>query len=132
MYRVARYRRTKPCRFLRLTDRERDAVCNGCGGKGGWFNPPDYGFRASCDHHDFNYWLGGSEEDRRRADRQFRDAMMRDVRAAPLWRRPWLWGAAWRYYWAVRWFGGQFFLYHGGETEDQRWSRLERVVGASE
>jgi hypothetical protein len=63
-------------RFRDLEPEERALICNGCGGKGHWFNPPDWLFKASCDHHDFNYWLGHTEEDRRRADWQFYVAMV--------------------------------------------------------
>jgi len=46
-------------RFADLTQEMIEALhdteeMNGCGGKGGWLNPPDWIFSASCDHHDFN------------------------------------------------------------------------------
>jgi hypothetical protein len=113
-------------RFGDLVDEEKAAICNGCGGKGGWFNPPDYRFTASCDHHDFQYWLGWREEDRAKADAQFRAAMLRDARRAPWWGRWWSQGAAWRYYWAVRICGKKHFHYGLGErtVED-----LDREMG---
>lgn len=84
---------------------------NGCGGKGGWLNPPDWIFTASCWHHDFNYWLGGDEQARREADWQFYKAMLADTAAASWWKRPWYRMVAWSYYRAVRWFAKGFFNY---------------------
>lgn len=98
-------------RFVDLTPEERAIVCNGCGGKGLWLKPPDWLFKASCDHHDFNYWLGCTEEDRRRADWQFYLAMIEDTLSAPWWRRPFARARAWVYYTAVRLFAKSFFYY---------------------
>lgn len=118
------------CRWWSLSDRERAALGNGCGSKGGWFDPPDYLFTASCCHHDFNYWLGGSEADRAKADRQFLVAMLIDASRAPWWARWWLRGAAWRYYLAVRWFGARHFNYRRPESNQETWSRLERAMSS--
>lgn len=84
---------------------------NGCGGKGAWLNPPDWLFEASCDHHDFNYWLGGDEAARKEADWQFYQAMLADAAAASWWKRPWYKMVAWSYYKAVRYFASSFFHY---------------------
>ena len=109
-YKVPPERRKFPCRYRYLNSLERSELCNGCGGKGGLFNPPDYRFTASCDHHDFNYFLGWTKKDRKQSDVQFLGAMLQDSDTAPSWwRRYWLKGAAWRYYWAVRLVGGKFF-----------------------
>jgi hypothetical protein len=98
-------------RFKDLTEDEIAYICNGCGGKGGIFNPPDFLFTASCYHHDFNYWLGGSEEDRKRADTGFLNAMLLDARRVSglrMWFHLFL---AYLYYYGVRFFGGKFFHY---------------------
>lgn len=118
------HRKEQPLRWRNLLPEERRAITNGCGGKGGWFNPPDYLFTASCDHHDFNYWLGGTQEDRREADEQFYEAMRFDASLAPLWQRWWLYGAAWRYYVAVRWFGKKYFH----EGRERTWEDLEEAL----
>lgn len=110
-------------RYRNLNEVQRRFICNGCGGKGGLFKPPNYLFEASCDHHDFNYWLGFTEEHRKLADVQFLQAMLRDSRRAPWWKRWWLQGAAWRYYYAVRACGKRFFHYGDKERtrEDLEW-----------
>lgn len=84
---------------------------NGCGGKGGWIPVPDFMFTASCDQHDFQYWRGHTERDRKEADRAFLRAMKRDVSALKWWRRPTAYLVAQTYYRAVRLFGGKFFNY---------------------
>lgn len=99
-------------RFRDLTEDEISLLCNGCGGKGGPIDPPDWMFEASCNHHDFNYRLGGTEKDRLEADRQFRDAMLRDAeRAGNFFTRWWYRRMAHLYYRAVRAFGGKYFHY---------------------
>lgn len=93
-------------------------VLNGCGGKGSWLRPPSWLSFASCDQHDFNYWIGGDEAARALADRQFYDASLEDVRGFCWWRRPLARVRALAYYIAVRLFGNPFFR-HGVEREWQ-------------
>lgn len=94
---------------------------NGCGPKGGWVPVPEFIFTASCDHHDFNYWIGYTKEDRKKADKQFYNAMKEDcdeLRAEDglgriLYFRYRYW--SWLYYRAVRMLGGNFFHYAASE-----------------
>jgi hypothetical protein len=86
---------------------------------------PDFIFTASCNHHDFNYWLGCTEEDRKRADLQFYRAMKADVGRVAWFRRPLLHFLAWRYYRAVRRWGASAF--HYGSRERTR-EDLEREL----
>ena len=111
----------KVLKFRNLTDDQRAEICNGCGAMGGWFQPPDYIFTASCDQHDFNYWLGGGDAERKKADLQFYQAMKRDANSAPWWKRWFYKGAAWRYYTAVRAFGKKAFYYGPTRT----WEDIE-------
>ena len=142
-YTVPVERRSKKCRFRNLTQLEIKVICNGCGSKGGWFKPPDYRFRASCDHHDFNWWLGGNDLDRELADDKFLREMLHDAtfdrcgRRRPAWRRWWYKGAAYRYYYAVRirqsapvvkLIGKGTFNYHPPENTDEQWTRLEKYM----
>jgi len=98
-------------RYEHLTTPQRVRLCNGCGPKARWLPVPDFMFEASCDRHDFSYWLGATEDDRRIADYGFYLALCRDAdrHAAP--RRWWLRALAWSYYRAVRMFGGPCFHY---------------------
>jgi phospholipase A2-like protein len=127
-YKINAFRKALPLKWRNLYYSERAALTNGCGGKGGWFDPPDYCFKASCDQHDFNYWLGGDESDRQKADRQFLAAMLEDVRACPWWARPHCYLAAWRYYLAVRWFGASYFNFR---QTPPTWEDVEQVLSAS-
>lgn len=66
-------------RFSDLTPEQISVISNGCGPKGGFLKPPYAAFfKASCDHHDFNYWLGCTEKDRLKADTQFFECMKED------------------------------------------------------
>ncbi len=84
---------------------------NGCGAKGGWFRPPQWHSEATCDAHDVAYDIGGTEQDRRRADRELLNGMKRDASTRPWWQRPWYALQAWTYYRAVRWCGRPHFRY---------------------
>ena len=98
-------------KYADLTPTEKRFVCNGCGAKGRGAWVPDFMFTASCDHHDFNYWRGGNEAAREKADREFYEAMKRDVRRLSWYRRPLARFLAWRYYRAVRRWGRSAFFY---------------------
>lgn len=101
--------------WSKLSEEDREllraaGIINGCGGKGHWLDPPDWIFTASCDHHDFEYWRGGSEVHRAKSDWDFYQAMLDDVQDLYSWWHPKRhWGRlhAWAYYRAVRRFGGR-------------------------
>lgn len=83
---------------------------DGCGAKGGWFNPPEFFFEASCNQHDFYYWRGGFESDRLIADKAFYKFMLKDSeRAESYLTRKSHRLCAYLYYKAVRWFGKDSF-----------------------
>ena len=106
-------------RFRDLTDYQRQMICNGCGPKGGIIPVPQFLFHASCDHHDFNYFVGGHRFQRKKADLQFYREMLKDAGIDP-WYRFW----AQVYYRAVRWFG--IFHFHWGTQRDL--NDLERIM----
>ena len=99
-------------RYRHLTRQQINFISDGCGKKGGFLNVPDFIFTASCDQHDINYWIGGTKEDRAKADRQFYQAMLNDANAYP-WYNRWRYKVlAWLYYKSVSLFAASFF-YHG-------------------
>ena len=98
-------------KYSQLTDKQKKAICNGCGGKGGWVKPPNFLFKASCNQHDFYYWRGGSEEDRLKADDSFYEAMLVDVSCSV-----WYKTVAYIYYIAVRLCGSKYFNYGAMKT----------------
>ena len=100
-------------RYADLTEAQKTLICNGCGPKGGWVPVPDFLFHASCDHHDFNYWLGHTEGDRRKADHQFLVAMLKDAGDDEA-----LQTLAITYWLAVRVFGGACFHYAAKERDE--------------
>lgn len=122
-YRVPKTRRTKPCRFRNLIPIEVQELTNGCGGKGGWFKGPGDLFCRACKHHDFNYWLGGTEDDRLKADWQFYIHMCEEAAShRSWWTKTRKKALAWIYYRAVRHFGSRYFVYN---PKQDAWTRLE-------
>jgi hypothetical protein len=103
--------RANRLRYRQLTKEQKELICNGCGGKGGIINPPNFLFKASCNHHDFYYWRGGSEDDRTKADNQFYEKMKEDVSESHWIKKPFYSFTAWLYYKSVRRFGKKFFEY---------------------
>lgn len=97
--------------YSSLTPFQKKSICNGCGGKGGFVSPPQFLFKASCNQHDFYYWRGGTEDDRKKADDTFYKFMLEDVNDSKWWKRPFYKSMAFLYYKSVRQFGKKFFYY---------------------
>ena len=95
-----------------LTADQKAMICNGCGAKGSFIRPP-YGsfFLASCNHHDYGYWKGCTEDHRKICDKNFLTAMLKDCSTLPWYNKiryyPWCHA----YYRAVRIFGKKAFYY---------------------
>ena len=92
-------------------------IINGCSGGLSWAYRLAFGRSVSCesccDWHDVLYFIGGTEADRKRADRQLRncvrhagiypDGLIGRLRRASRWLRSWL------MYFAVRGFGRRYW-----------------------
>ena len=113
--------KSKKVRFKDLTEKQKFIICNGCGPKGGWVPVPEFFCHASCDHHDFNYWLGGSEWDRLKADNQFYTEMRKDAGWNPLKQ-----SVALTYYLAVRTCGWSCFRY---ADKERNIDDLNAIIG---
>jgi len=100
-------------RYRNLTKAHKSLICNGCGPKGGWVPVPEFCFHASCDHHDFNYWIGCTWKDRMKADLQFYKEARRDAGCNPI-----KLGLALTYFLAVRTFGAVCFHYADKERDE--------------
>lgn len=62
--------------FWELSKEEKNKICNGIGAKGAWYNfliPSSIKrvFKESGNIHDFDYFKGKDEEDKKKADRRF-------------------------------------------------------------
>lgn len=75
---------------------------------------PEFFCHASCDHHDFRYWVGGTEEDRRKADLEFLEAMLVDAGEDQGKQ-----GIAFTYWMAVRLFGSFCFFYTDKQRDEE-------------
>lgn len=100
-------------RYKDLTHEQKAFICNGCGPKGLFIKPPDFLFRASCNHHDFNYWLGCNRLQRKKADLQFYREMLKDAGRNFYYK---FWARS--YYRAVR-IGGMFCFH---------WAKQQRTL----
>ena len=102
---------------------------NGCGPKMGFVNwlVPDVLFglhiTEDCEHHDWNYSLGGDEAERAKADRQLYERIKDRARAKTeswwwRWMRPVYYFAAKTYHMAVSYWGKdpELWNYHGPLT----------------
>ena len=99
-------------RYRDLTLEQIKTICNGCGGKGGFIDPPEFLFHASCNQHDFYYWRGGTEKDRLEADKAFYRYMQLDaIRPKSKYMILKYKLIAYIYYKAVRLAGKKFFNY---------------------
>ena len=105
----------RPVRWAELNSEQQNQLGNGCGPD--WF--PDWlvrllfgwFFEASCRRHDFAYERGGSREDRKKADRGFLKAMMRDAERLPWYKGGFAYIVAGVFYLLVRLFGSWSFYY---------------------
>lgn len=107
-------------RYRDLSETEKAFICNGCGPKGGFISVPEFFCHASCDHHDFNYWIGCTEEDRKKADWEFYTAMKQDAGCNPIKHI-----IALGYFLAVRHFGATCFHYADKERD---WKDLIELI----
>ena len=98
-------------KYSQLNTFQKQAICNGCGGKGSFIKPPNFLFKASCNHHDFLYWRGYEEIDRQIADEAFYKWMRVDIKEAKWYLKPYYHLWAYTYYKAVRLFGKKYFYY---------------------
>ncbi len=104
-------------RFADLTEEQKKVICNGCGGKGSFFRPPRSAvYEEMCNHHDFNYSLGGGWKDKLKADWQL---------CWEIWKHGWNYGELSDGLWGLIYFlgisigGGSYFNFDGdGETLD--------------
>lgn len=88
-----------------------DGTLNGCG-PSGWKSPlPSFCFEHHCYEHDYAYYVGGSETDRRSADNKFYYAMVRCSNYLSWWKRPFARLQAWVYYRMVKSLGSKYFNY---------------------
>ena len=97
-------------RYKDLTQEQKDFICSGCGPKGLFIKPPDFMFLASCNHHDFNYWLGCNRWQRLKADLQFYKEMLLDA-----------YGSRYHKFWAMCYYRavriGGMFCFHWGKRQ---------------
>ena len=100
-----------PKGYWELTQKQKSAICNGCGAKGSKINflIPQGKFKEACNIHDYMYAVGKTDEDKRVADRVFINNLNRIVEASHPLIKPIRKIAARAYYKAVAEFGDEAF-----------------------
>lgn len=104
---------------------EDKGIINQCGSTPWWRITPQFIFKTSCKHHDFNYWKGGTKEDRRRADLGLFSAMVEDLNETSEWKEPLYLFFGYIYYRLVRTFGRQHFSYR---KKPKTWRHLDALL----
>ena len=104
-------------KYKDLTPEQKKYICNGCGAKGGWIKPPNFLFKASCNHHDFRFWLGATIKDFHKANTDFYKWMKVDIQESTVvWYKKahyHVW--AYAYYKAVELFGKPNFEFRSSK-----------------
>lgn len=67
-------------KYSDLKQSEKDFISNGCGAKNGFIKVPDFIFIASCNKHDFYFYLGNTWKLFFRANRKFYKYMRLDIK----------------------------------------------------
>jgi len=97
-----------------LTKDQRAIYGNGCGP--GLANLdkiiPEFRWQHACRRHDFNYDRGGTEEDRRESDNQFKVQMLNSIKGLSILQKIYYTPIIYTYYYAVR-IGGYFAFSRG-------------------
>jgi len=100
-----------PKEYWELSEKEKQKICNGCGGRGGMFNflIPQKHFQEACNIHDYMYATGYSEEDKRKADATLLYNLDLIVKQTKGLKRVWYKKLAKTFYKAVHNFGDYYF-----------------------
>lgn len=99
--------------YDKLSMQEINFIANGCGPYGiGWI-VPELGFNCPCKRHDVSYWVGGTQEDRKKYDDEFLEGMYKIAEGFSWWKRWMLRASAQTYYNKVRLFGRWWGFHHG-------------------
>lgn len=85
---------------------------NGCGPKTWRYTIPTWHATELCKQHDWAYYLGGTEEDRQKADYALYDGMRRQAAKENIFRRLWMLYEAWVFYRWLREYGDAHW-HHG-------------------
>ena len=96
-------------KYSDLTRNQKRFICNSCGNKGGYIKPPNFIFKASCNHHDFYYWRGCTKEDFKEANREFYNLMKKDIEEVEFYKKAYYHVWAFSYFKAVEFVGKKYF-----------------------
>ena len=103
----------------------KENIYNGVGSRDFALDPHDLIFKKAAEYHDFAYWRGGTEQDRKEADKRFKrdcvDAAWNQKARSFLFYI----SAAYIYYYAVKFLGKYSFIYR--EEPLDNWKDLKEA-----
>jgi len=117
-------------KYKDLTPEQKKHICNGCGGKGGVVKPPNFIFKASCNHHDFLFWIGFSIKHFLIANTKFYKWMRVDIKESKVrwYKKTYYHTWAFTYYMFVNAAGVKFF--HFSDTKKTLSDLNEEIADA--
>ena len=97
-------------------------IFNGVGSREFFIDPHDLIFKQAAMAHDFAYWRGGSNEDRKLSDKIYLEDSLDAVRRQRKWTRPIYFVIAYIYYGFLKMLGKYAFEYR--ERPCESWDEL--------
>lgn len=92
-------------------------VWNGVGSRE-YPDVPDFIFSEASIYHDFAYFRGGDEKDRKKADKEFLHRAHHAVRKQPKWKQPYYYLLTALYYFGLKKLGKKAFEYYPAPAKD--------------
>lgn len=118
-----------PLAFEDLTADQINYFWNGVGSDHFLFNPPDLIFKEASKKHDFLFWMGGSEDERKAADSEFYYTCWRATLKNHLQiLRPFYFSASWLYYHCLKLFSKTAWEYCTEEEKPKTWEDLKARI----
>jgi hypothetical protein len=121
----------KPLELEDLTKEQRDwfmtYIWNGPGSRDYPIQPPELIFNIPSIRHDFEYFRGGTEEDRKETDKHFLDESLAIVKERPIYTRPFYFSISYIYYFGLVLLGSKAWEYYDKPAET--WNEyLQHIV----
>lgn len=86
-------------------------IWNGVGSRE-FVKPPALIFDEPSMYHDFAYFRGGTDEDRKQADKEFFHKAHDEVRKKAVWQRPFYYTMSYVYFYGLKKLGGKAWEYY--------------------
>lgn len=116
-------------KFEDLTDEQINYFWNGVGSDHFFLNPPDLIFGEASKRHDFAYWMGATEQDRKDADERFYlEGWKATLKNNHKILRPFYFFMSWFYFKVLGLIGNKAFEYCTEEEKPKTWEELKARI----